>query len=348
MVERAKRRVNGGGNYWSAPKTDVQFIPSGCRLLDLALGGGWAENRIANIVGDKSTGKTLLAIEACANFAMKYKKSKGNIRYRECEAAFSNDYAQAIGMPIERVDFGTDPIDTVEDLFEDLTKIIEGARGPELCIVDSLDALSDRGEMSRAIDAPTFGQGKPKMMSQLFRRLVRGMARKQVTLIIISQVRTAIGVTFGDKTSRSGGRALDFYASQVPYLSYLGKVSQTIQNQERATAIKIRTRVKKNKVGPALRDAEFKIRFGFGIDDHEASINFMDSCGRLEDDLGITKHAKQKLRPYYDGVDAMDNAAYQAELARVHAAVTRVWYEIEKQSLPTRVKYNHAAAESAR
>ena len=132
MVERATRATRakdraangGGGNYFLAPKTDVAFVSSGCHLLNLALGGGWAENRIANIVGDKSSGKTLLAIEACSNFAIKHKK--GKIRYRECEAAFSNDYARAIGMPVERVDFGADPIDTVEDLFEDLTKVIEG------------------------------------------------------------------------------------------------------------------------------------------------------------------------------------------------------------------------------
>jgi len=60
-----------------------QFIPSGCTLLDLALGGGWARNRIINIVGDRSTGKTGLAIETCANFARLYKPE--NIRYVEAE-----------------------------------------------------------------------------------------------------------------------------------------------------------------------------------------------------------------------------------------------------------------------
>jgi predicted ATP-dependent serine protease len=53
-----------GGNYFAHPKTKLKFIPSGCKLLDLALGGGWARGRVANIVGDKSTGKTLLCIEA--------------------------------------------------------------------------------------------------------------------------------------------------------------------------------------------------------------------------------------------------------------------------------------------
>jgi RecA/RadA recombinase len=63
-------------SYFARPKTDMDFIASGCKVFDLALGGGWAERRIANVVGDKSTGKTLLAIEASANFASKYPKGR--------------------------------------------------------------------------------------------------------------------------------------------------------------------------------------------------------------------------------------------------------------------------------
>src|SRR6476659_1259045 len=83
---RLTKSIAGGGNYFSLPKNDVDFISSGCKMLDLALGGGWAEERIINIVGDKSSGKTLLCIEASANFAIKHKK--GKIRYRESERAF--------------------------------------------------------------------------------------------------------------------------------------------------------------------------------------------------------------------------------------------------------------------
>jgi recombination protein RecA len=345
MVERATRAkdrvANGGGQYFAAPIDDVSFIHSGCHLLDLALGGGWAENHVHNIVGDKSTGKTLLAIESCSNFALKYKK--GKIRYRECESAFSNEYARAIGMPVDRVDFGADPVDTVEDLFEDLTKIAEGSRGPELCIVDSLDALSDRAEMGRNLDEGTYGTGKARMMSQLFRRLVRVMAKKQVTLLIISQVRSAIGVTFGDKTTRSGGRALDFYSSTIPYLSHLGTISKTVLNQRRPVAIRVRVRVKKNKIAFQGRDAEFKVRFGHGIDDLDASVQWLDVCKRLKSELGVT----DKPEAFVSQVSKLPDAEYYAELARVNEAVTRVWYEIERGLIPARRKYDHAALETA-
>jgi len=95
--------------------TQTKTFSSGCTLLDCALGGGWAENRVANIVGDKSTGKTLLAIEAAANFHDKYPGSP--IFYYEAEAAFDERYAAELGFPVESVHRPYKYIDTVEDFY---------------------------------------------------------------------------------------------------------------------------------------------------------------------------------------------------------------------------------------
>src|SRR3990172_1731587 len=145
-----RRPANTGGLYFSSTKTNIDFISSGCAVLDCVLGGGWPLGRVVNIVGDKSTGKTLLAIEAAANCAATF--TKGRIWYREAEAAFDRNYAAALGMPLARVSFGDARLRTVEDLFEDLAGAIKslGVKGPPgLYIVDSLDALSDRAELDR-------------------------------------------------------------------------------------------------------------------------------------------------------------------------------------------------------
>jgi protein RecA len=301
----------GGGLYFGTPKTDVSFISSGCTTLNNALGGGWARQRIANIVGDKSTGKTLLAIEAAANFNMV--EPKGKIRYREAEKAWDDNYAAALGFPVEKVDFG-EPIDTIEDVFEDLEKVLKGNKGPEMYIVDSLDSLSDRAEMERKIDEGSYGMGKAKMLSQLFRRLVRDLSSKDVTVFFISQVRDNIGVTFGRKTTRSGGRALDFYSSQILYLSQLGKLDRTISNVKRVTGVKIRAQVDKNKVGLPYRECEFSIKFGYGIDDWKACAEYWKQ---------VTGEIVSKDTP----------------LEQLQKMVTDSWWEIENKFLPQTSKY---------
>jgi hypothetical protein len=80
----------------------------------------------------------------------------------------------------------------------------EGQAEAEFVVVDSLDALSDRSEMDRDIDEGSYGANKAKKMSEMFRRLTQTMSDKNVTLLIVSQVRDKIGAMFGAKHTRTG------------------------------------------------------------------------------------------------------------------------------------------------
>lgn len=331
---KAAARASAGGNYFTQEEKDVSFISSGCRLLDLALGGGWAQGRIANIVGDKSTGKTLLCIEACANFIVKF--PKGKIFYREAEAAFDKSYAAALGMPVSKIDFGQ-PLETVEDLFEDIAQVLKRIKGPALYICDSLDALTDRAELKRDLDEGSYGANKAKQLSQMFRRLVRKMENKDLTLIIVSQVRDKIGAMFGRKTTRSGGKALDFYASQVVYLAHIGTEYAKVRTTNRATGVNVRAKMDKNKVGLPFRECDFTITFGYGVDDLRACVAWLKQVKALGD-ADISKSVDPKAYAA-ECMAEMDDKAYAAELKAVRRAVTERWFAMEKSIVPKRKKY---------
>lgn len=334
-VRREKRE--GGGNYFAQPHDDIKYIPSGSKVFDLALGGGWARSRIANVVGDKSTGKTLLCIEAAANFITAV--PKGKVRYREAEAAFDKPYAAALGMPVERVDFGDDSMETVEQLWADLEAIVKGARGPELVIVDSLDALSDDAELARDMTEGTYGAAKAKMLSQLFRRLVRRMEAKDVTLIIVSQIRDKIGISFGNKTSRSGGKALDFYASQVPYLAHLGRISRTLRGSKHVTGVEIRAKLDKNKVGLPFREAQFPILFGWGVDDIASCLMYLKSIKGLKAAGYAANMSDADIKATSLDLIASPIKEFEDEREHLHKHVQKLWFEIETELMPTRTKY---------
>lgn len=331
-----RKKEGTGGAYFSTPNTAIEFIPTGSKLLDCVLGGGWPLGRVVNIVGDKSTGKTLLAIEACANFARKW--PNGSIWYNEAEAAFDLEYAQALGLPKKMLYLSTD-CNTVEDFFEDLEKkLAESAdsNAPGLYILDSLDALSDRAEMGREIDQGSYGAAKAKKMSELFRRCVRKIKTSNVCLIVISQVRDAIGVTFGVKYSRTGGRALDFYASQVVYLAQLGSNKRTIDKVQRSVGVKIRAKCTKNKVGLPRRECDFSILFGYGVDDIAASLEWLDSIGKLDEFERTNAARLPRFLAKLNDMPADELASVRAE---VDALVIKHWYRIEGEFLPTRRKY---------
>lgn len=262
----------------SQPRAPVAFIDSGSHLLNRALGGGgWAIGRVANLVGDSGAGKTLIAVEACANF-LPYVSSVDDIRYIEAEMAYDEQYGRQIGMPPEI--HPVDNIGTVEQLFADLDAFTIARRGlqtPSLYVVDSLDAMSDAAELDRGIEEGSFGAAKAKKMSELFRRSVVNISAANCTLLIVSQLRDKIGVMFGERQSRSGGRALQFYCSQVTWLSELKKIDKTIRGTKHIVGTHIRARNKKSKVGPPFKEADLTLWFNYGIDDEGSMLDYLET-----------------------------------------------------------------------
>lgn len=294
------------GLYFTSEKKHFKFIHSGCLLLDLVLGGGWVCGRVANVIGDKSTGKTLLVMEAIANFLLAYPDAP--VRYTEAEAAFDEQYAEALGIPIHKIEFKND-IDTVEELFKDLESFIASVptSQPALYILDTLDALSDAAEMDREIGEGSYNVAKPKLLSQLFRRLVRKLKRTEVAVIIVSQTRDAIGVTFGSKVAISGGKALEFYASQRLMLSHLKTLKRSVGKVDRPTGILVKAKAIKNKIGLPLRECEFEITFGYGIDDLKAGRDWLKEIGEPLNVKGdLREHRKlieEQVRRHWNKIE---------------------------------------------
>ncbi len=327
------------GRYFR-PSSALEFFSSGCRLLDCALGGGWPLTRMSNIIGDQSTGKTLLAIEATNSFAKQF--PSGKIRYAEAEAAFDQDYAASIGMPIERISFTEDNeelvFDTVEDFYNDYNSFLkecESENQPGLYILDSLDALSDAAEMARGFDEGSYQMNKAKQMGKLFRMVARETKRTRCHLMIVSQERDNIGVTFGAKSKRSGGRALGFYVTHELWLARKEVIRETVSKMKRATGILIRAQVKKNKVSVPLKEVEFQILFQFGIDEFNTCLDYLDEVG-YQEDVFSEHYPEMKKSSFIKWFNEMPDAEYWEQVKKLGDITAGVWAEVEDRFRPTR------------
>lgn len=309
--------------FAKASKKGLKFIDSGCTPLNCVMGGGYPLHRVTNLIGDKSSGKTLQVTEAAINFLRQY---KGEVHYIESEAAFDKGYAEAMGMPVGEINF-YEEIESVEEMAKLVRELCD--KGNEdsverLVIVDSLDSLSSEAEIKREFGEATYGQEKAKMMSEMFRKLVRRITTGNVTVLIISQIRDKIGVTFGKKWTRSGGKALDFYASIVLVLADIGKRKRTIRGVSRPVGVNIRAKCDKNKVGLPFRECTYPIIFGYGVEDVEACLTYLKEVkatdafkaldvpekftaahvGKLQDDEARYKRVKELVIEYYEIVEA--------------------------------------------
>ena len=318
---------------------DVKFTTSGSAMLNLVLSGtvegGWAQGRCVNLVGDKSSGKTLLLIEECINFARLY--GVDSCRYVEAESAFDTDYARSLGMPDGlSLEAG---IRTVEEFEQDLVDFLSKRKpgdGPCLYAVDSLDALSDTAELARKADAGSYGAAKAKQLSEMFRKRISLVEQKQCTLFIISQIRDKIGVTFGETKQRSGGHALDFYASQVVWLAEKAKLKRTVLGAERTIGMQVQARTKKNKVAPPFRDADLTIFFGYGVDDELSMLDWIKkhNCEHL-----MALSEKETRAAVLASRAAGDRASLRELHDDIKSAVEQRWLRMEEMLKPPMSKY---------
>lgn len=324
-------------SYFAEDKKNYSFVSSGCTLLDCALGGGYPLGRIVNIVGDTSSAKTGLATEAMINFVRAY--PEGVAAYRDTEAAFDQSYAEAMGLDLDTIDFGSEEsLITVESFTRDFDKFLDErvkSKTPGIYVVDSLDALSDEGEMEQDIGKGTYGMAKPKLLSIFFRKTANRIEKSRVLLLVISQVRENIGVSFGEKYKRSGGKALDFYSSIALWLARVKPLKREIGKVERIYGALIRGKCKKNKISLPFREAEFAYIFGYGIEDLGASVEWLKEVGRLKDADIVQSQVKEYLRE----IEALTGKDYNTENTRVRQVVKKVWREIEVSFLPQRSKY---------
>lgn len=326
-------------SYFTSSKENLQFCTTGCTLLDCVLGGGgYVLGRMANIVGDKSTAKTGLSTEALINFLKAYPNAKA--AYRETEGAYDVDYAEAMGLPVNQVDFGDldDPIITVEAFDRDLRKFIDTCEKegvPGIYVLDSFDSLSDEEELKRDISDGSYNMVKQKKIGIMFRKLNKKIEKSKVLLIIVSQVRENINAAFGEKYRRSGGKALDFYATHIFWLAHLKTLKRTVKKVERAYGVTIQAKCKKNKVGFPFRDCKFDFLFGFGVDDIGASLSWLKEIKRL-DAINLTESS---LKKYISSLDDLSSKAYKKEQKRISKAVKQLWNNIEEDFIPRRRKY---------
>lgn len=313
-------------------ESSIDYFSSGCGLLDCALGGGWAEARFLNIYGNSGSGKTLLLIEASINYRIKYPDA--NIRYVETEHAFDENYAYQLGLPKENFVLQQD-VFTVEDLEKDLEEFAKN-NSQGLYIVDSWDALSDNAEMGRSIDENSMGAAKAKKISEMFRRINAKISKSNITLASVSQIRDNIGVTYGKKHSRSGGKALQFYGSQVVTINEKEKLKKTIDKVTRTVGIIAEVKVEKNKAGTPFRDCMVPIYFGYGIDGLEAGLDWLaeNSSDDVFTELGLLKSS------YPRHVAKWRKEGNPELQKKVDEVVKREWALIENNFRIGRSKYS--------
>lgn len=233
----------------------TEIIPSGSLQLDRALGiGGYPKGRIIEIYGNESSGKTTLALQAVAQC----QKNNGKCAYIDVEHALDAKYCASNGIDLGKMilaqpDSGEQSFSIIEALIK--TGMID------LIVVDSVAGLVPEAEINNNFEQQTMGL-HARLMSKGLRILQGYIAKYNVTVIFINQIREKIGILFGDNKTTTGGWALKFFSSIRIEL----KRSEIIKKGTACVGIRSQARIIKNKLAPPLTTAFIDIYFDRGFD----------------------------------------------------------------------------------
>jgi RecA/RadA recombinase len=283
----------------------TERFTTGCTLLDLVVGGdtgklGFPPGKIINLVGDKSSGKTFIA---CEMVASNYHANKKTLKFNfdDGENGFTFDTNHLYGMDI--ITENTLRSSKVEEFDINVGKFLKTVDKKEkgMYILDSLDGLSNldiekraeerekAAEKGKEFDKGTYGMKTPKFLSQeFFKTKASKFDETNSLLIIVSQTRDNIDPFSFKKWTRSGGKALDFYAHTVLWLATLKKIEKVIQGQKKVIGVRVKAKTDKSKTPRPFRECVFTVYFDYGLDNIGSNLDFLFNLLTPTGELGST------------------------------------------------------------
>lgn len=277
-----------------------QFLDTGFPPLNFAASsrfdGGLPVGRMIEIAGPPSAGKT--AISTAAMVAAQ--KMGGIAGFNDHERSFSFSLAEGLGLNTKPGTFVYRKPKTFEESVAIFQLSVETIRKAELIpedapicwVFDSLAAMvpqsilvdskgKDRAATDRNMNDNT---ALARATSAHFPAIAMLAEEHNVCCIFLNQLRTKIGVLYGDPRKTSGGDAPAFYFSQRLWLS-ASKIDKGTGATKEVIGTEVTGQFVKNKVSRPFLKANWNFMFredGSGFFDREGSlVEFLASEGIL-------------------------------------------------------------------
>jgi RecA/RadA recombinase len=335
-----------------SPVPPSDLLSTGSTMLDLAMTGrvrgGLVKGHYYFFVGDSSSGKTWLSLSCFAEAARNKNFEGYRLIYDNGEDGAMMNMRHYFGDAMaDRLEppRGTreDPqySSSIEDMYDNLHTVLAPGAPPCIYVQDSMDVLTSEPETekyeeqrkARAKGKDTkgsYGDGKAKYNSASLRQILPMLKRNKSILVILCQTRDNIGqgpFTFEKKT-RSGGRALKFYATVEIWTSVAEKIRKTVRGKPRVIGMVAEVKVKKNRTTGRDVAVKVPIYLSHGIDDIGGCVDYLVEEGHWKGEKSINAPEFNFTGQVSKLIRHIEDEGLERELKLL---VQRVWREIEEE-----------------
>lgn len=286
MKELLKTLKTAG--YLSDQEVDLGNVPTGSYALNRIISGKYSKGipigAITQFHGEASTAKTVFAThilreaQALGYYCMLV----------DSENAYNSQFASKLGIDPSKLIYAAP--ETLEDCFQIIYDTIMEIRAedkttPIVIAYDSLAVSPSKAEY----DDKTFegnnmvGAIRAKATGACLRKLNPMLRRERVALVIINQIRSKVGVIYGNpETMASGGKSLDYYLG-INLKTISNKTSDLLKDDnDGVIGIKGTVRNTKNKVTIPFQECSFELIFNKGLNKWDGLLEMLVRDGIVE------------------------------------------------------------------
>jgi recombination protein RecA len=269
FIEDICKRLEGA-SMLSEESQLFGYVDSGSYVLNKVISGdylgGYPIGSITEIYGESSTAKTVFLTHA---FIGAQEKGYYTIMI-DNEHAYSPSFAEKLGIDSSKLIYSQP--ETLEDCFafiENSIRIIRETDKDTPIIIgyDSIGTSPTRKEMDEDFgkNSEMGGALRAKVAGQCLRRINPLLRKYKAGLLIVNQVRSKIGVMFGDPRTRAGGGKALLYYCGTSLETASGKSDVIYDKLKNPLGINGHIKAVKNKITKPFQECDFQLLYDEGL-----------------------------------------------------------------------------------
>ena len=250
---------------------DPGVIPLEIPAVDQLLGGGFPRGLTTILVGEPSSGKTLLSQLVIASA----QRQGGTAVFFDIERSYHERWFRLTGVDTSPEKLRVVRPRNLEQAFDMVCDILEKVR-PDVVVVDSIPALVPKAMLTAEMDKSDFRGVSARKVTEGIAKVTQ--YNRSTALIFINQLRVSMGVKFGNPESMPGGKALRFYSSLLVRVRR-GKwltdaevdadeldFTDVDEKDAKRIGFMLKLRTEKSRLAPPFQECELRFTFDGAVD----------------------------------------------------------------------------------